>query len=40
MEHVSVKSDQWRTGGGFKPPLRNSESPPKLCQTQPNCEKC
>ena len=27
--------------GGFKlPQLRNSEGPPKSCQTQPNCEKC
>ena len=30
---------QWRTeggwvGGGFKPPPRNSEGPPKSCQTQ------
>ena len=33
---------QWRTGGGgrgFNPPPRNSEDPPKWCQTQPDCEK-
>ena len=33
---------QWRTEGGvwvFKPP-RNSEGPPKSCQTQPDCENC
>jgi len=33
---------QWRTEGGFgvfNPP-RNSESPPKSCQTQPDCENC
>ena len=34
---------QWRTEGGggvgvFKPP-RNSEGPPKLCQTQPDLRK-
>jgi len=26
-------------GGVFKPP-RNSESPPKPCQTHPDCENC
>ena len=26
--------------GGFKPPPRNSEGPPKSCQTQPDCENC
>jgi len=35
---------QWRTEGGLgvQPPLppRNSEGPPKSCQTQPDCEKC
>ena len=25
-------------GGGFKPPLWNSEGPPKSCQTQTDCE--
>ena len=25
---------------GFKPPPRNSEGPPKSCQTQPDCENC
>ena len=25
---------------GFKTPPRNSEGPPKLCQTQPDCENC
>jgi len=30
-------------GGAFNPPPptpRNSEGPPKLCQTQPDCENC
>jgi len=27
-------------GGGFKPPARNSERPPKSCQTQSDCENC
>ena len=34
---------QWRTEGGFgvfNPPPRNSEGPPKSCQTQPDCENC
>jgi len=34
---------QWRTDGGLgssNPPPRNSEGPPKSCQTQPNCENC
>jgi len=26
--------------GWFKPPPRNSEGPPKLWQTQPDCENC
>jgi len=26
--------------GVFKPPLRNSDGPPKSCQTQPDCENC
>ena len=33
---------QWRTGGGWAfqtPPPRNSEVPPKSCQTQPNLWK-
>jgi len=33
----------WHTGGGgfkFLPPPRNSEGPPKSCQTQPDCENC
>jgi len=35
---------QWRTekgGGGFGgfKPSRNSEAPPKSCQTQPDCKK-
>ena len=25
-------------GGGSTPPPRNSEGPPKSCQTQPDCE--
>ena len=36
---------QWCTGeGGFgvfkPPPSRNSNGPPKSCQTQPYCENC
>jgi len=36
---------QWRTEGGEvgvfnPPPPRNSEVPPKSCQTQPDCENC
>ena len=30
-------------GGGLgvsKPPLRDSDVPPKSCQTQPDCENC
>jgi hypothetical protein len=27
-------------GGGSTPPPRNSEGPPKSCQTQPDCENC
>ena len=33
---------QWRAEGGFggfNPP-RNSEGPPKSCQTQTDCENC
>ena len=33
----------WRTEGrgfGPPPPPRNSEGPPKSCQTQPDCENC
>ena len=26
--------------GVFNPPPRNSEGPPKSCQTQPDCENC
>jgi len=26
--------------GGSNTPPRNSEGPPKLCETQPNCENC
>ena len=26
--------------GGFNPPPRNFEGPPKSCQTQPDCENC
>ena len=38
-----IKTNHWRTEGGvggFKPPPRNSEGPPKSCQTQPDCENC
>ena len=36
---------QWHTKGrvglgGLNPPPRNSEGPPKSCQTQPDCENC
>jgi len=36
---------QWHTEGGGvwgvqTPPPRNSEGPPKSCQTQPDCENC
>jgi len=35
---------QWRTEWGLgcstPPPPRNSEGPPKSCQTQPDCENC
>jgi len=40
---IILNAHQWRTEGGFvvfKPaPLRNSEGPPKLCQTQPDLWK-
>jgi len=26
--------------GGSKPPFRNSEDPPKSCQTRRDCENC
>jgi len=29
----------WGGGWGFNPP-RNSEGPPKSCQTEPDCENC
>ena len=35
--------NRWRTEGGLggsTPPPRNSEGPPKSCQTQPDCENC
>ena len=40
-----IEHYQWRTEGGgtwsFQtPPPRNSEGPPKSCQTQPDCENC
>jgi len=39
-QHYSV-AYQGEGFGVFKPPLpRNSEGPPKSCQTQPNCENC
>ena len=34
------ESVAYRVGGGFNPPPRNSEGPPKSCQTQPYCENC
>ena len=35
---VSVQSVAYRGGGGGFKPARSSEGPPKLCQTQPDCE--
>jgi len=38
---VHTTAVAYRTEGGFKsPPPRNSEGPPKSCQTQPDCENC
>ena len=42
---VFISTHQWRTEGAWvwgvqPPPPRNSEGPPKSCQTQPDCEKC
>ena len=37
---VQPSSGVLRGGWGFKPPPRNSEGPPKSCQTQPDCENC
>ena len=42
---VGKRGGQWRTEGwgGLRcsnPPPRNSEGPPKSCQTQPDCENC
>ena len=43
LEELNVSWwDQWRTEGGLgfsNPPPRNSEDPPKLCQTQPDLWK-
>ena len=38
----SVSHSQWRTEGGLgcSTPPRNSEGPPKSCQTQPDSENC
>ena len=30
----------WGGGLGCSNPPRNSEGPPKFCQTQPDCENC
>ena len=38
--YVNSNKKQWRTKGGSKPLPRNSKGPPKLCQTQPDCENC
>ena len=39
-----MSGEQWRTERGefgvFNPPPRNSDGPPKSCQTQPDCENC
>ena len=44
MRNRKFSSHQWRAEGGFgrfnPPPPRNSEGPPKSCQTQPDCENC
>ena len=37
---VYLVQSKWRTEGGVRPPLRNSEGLPKSCQTQPDCENC
>ena len=39
ISHCTTDS-QWRTEGGGQTPSRNSEGPPKSCQTQPNYENC
>ena len=39
----AIRISQWRTERGVwgaEPPPRNSEGPPKSCQTQPHCENC
>jgi len=39
--HTSRNRRGGGRGLGFQtPPVRNSEGPPKSCQTQPDCEKC
>ena len=44
VQFFLYNSTQWRTeGGGWgvqTPSPRNFEGPPKLCQTQPDCENC
>ena len=42
---VRLENEHWRTegGGGLRssnPPPRNSEGPPKSCQTYVDCENC
>ena len=37
---IVIVSGVAREGWGFNPPFRNSEGPPKSCQTQPDCENC
>ena len=36
LQSVTYRGEVW----GFQPPPRNSEGPPKSCQTQPSCENC
>jgi len=40
--HATIKSSDVPRGGlgCSTPPPRNSEGPPKSCQTQPDCENC
>jgi len=35
-----LESNQWHTEGGSSNPPRNSEGPPKSCQTQLDYENC
>ena len=39
MEPVAYREGGLGGGGSNPPSPRNSEGPPKSCQTQPDCEK-